>query len=185
MPVSFAVNKIYAGSANANNLFTVAMRLFAAGFANDGINGFDYLYPIFSGTGDRYAVTLGMMNFAATLLGLAGIAFAIYRIVTLAKNKAETEEYASVVIPLAGFVLSLVTAAFAGGAVAFVLLANVFAFILVSGGGELFIKEGEKQAKAVFVIKIVSLVLLVLCFALTSVFTFSVPLPAAFMTKLF
>ena len=88
-------------------------------------------------------------------------------------------------IPLAGFVLSLVTAAFAGGAVAFVLLANVFAFILVSGGGELFIKEGEKQAKAVFVIKIVSLVLLVLCFALTSVFTFSVPLPAAFMTKLF
>lgn len=185
MPVSFAVNKIYAGSANANNLFTVAMRLFAAGFANDGINGFDYLYPIFSGTGDRYAVTLGMMNFAATLLGLAGIAFAIYRIVTLAKNKAETEEYASVVIPLAGFVLSLVTAAFAGGAVAFVLLANVFAFILVSGGGELFIKEGEKQTKAVFVIKIVSLVLLVLCFALTSVFTFSVPLPAAFMTKLF
>ena len=102
---------------------TISLRLPCAcsrrALQNDGINGFDYLYPIFSGTGDRYAVTLGMMNFAATLLGLAGIAFAIYRIVTLAKNKAETEEYASVVIPLAGFVLSLVTAAFAGGAVAF------------------------------------------------------------------
>ena len=185
LPVSFAVNKIYAGSASASNLFTIAFRLFAAGFASDGISGFNYLYPIFTGTGDRYAVTLGMMNFAATLLGLVGIAFAIYRIVTLAKNKAEIKEYASVIIPLAGLVLSLVTGAFAGGAVAFILLANLFAFVLVSGGGELFIKEGAKQAKAVFIIKIVSLVLLALCYALTAVFTFSIPLPASFMTKIF
>ncbi|MBD5636857.1 MAG: phospholipid carrier-dependent glycosyltransferase [Clostridia bacterium] len=185
LPVSFAVNKIYAGSASASNLFTIAFRLFAAGFASDGISGFNYLYPIFTGTGDRYAVTLGMMNFAATLLGLVGIAFAIYRIVTLAKNKAEIKEYASVIIPLAGLVLSLVTGAFAGGAVAFILLANLFAFFLVSGGGELFIKEGAKQAKAVFIIKIVSLVLLIACFALTAVFTFSIPLPASFMTKIF
>ena len=185
LPVSFAANKIYTGSAGAANLFIVAFRLFAAGFASDGISGFNYLYPIFTGTGARYAVTLGMMNFAATLLGLVGIAFAIYRIVMLAKNKAEMKEYASVIIPLAGLVLSLITAAFAGGAVAFVLLANLFAFALVSGGAELFEKEGAKQAKAVFIVKIVALVLLVLCFALTAVCTFSVPLPASFMTRIF
>ncbi len=185
LPVSFAVNKIYAGSASASNLFTVAFRLFAAGFASDGISGFNYFYPIFTGAGDRYAVTLGMMNFAATLLGLVGIAFAIYRIVMLAKNKAAWSAYTSVLIPLAGLVLSLVTGAFAGGAVAFVLLANLFAFALVSGGGELFKEEGEKPAKAVFIVKIVALVLLAVCFALTAVFTFSIPLPASFMTKIF
>ncbi|MDE6411158.1 MAG: phospholipid carrier-dependent glycosyltransferase [Clostridia bacterium] len=187
LPVSFATIKIYDGtfSGTSPNVFKVAFRLFAAGFASDGICGWNYIYPIFTGTGERYAVTLGIMNFAATLLGLIGLMFAIYRIVTLVKNKAAIGEYASVIIPLAGLVLSLVTGAFAGGAIAFVLLANLFAFMLVSGGDELFAKEGAKQAKAAFIIKTVSLALLALCFALTAVFTFSIPLPASFMAKIF
>lgn len=187
LPVSYATIKIFDGTFEgaSPNIFKVAFRLFAAGFASDGICGWNYLYPVFTGTGEHYAVTLGIMNFAATLLGLAGLAFAVYRIVTLAMRKSALEEYASVVIPLAGLVLSLATGAFAGGAVAFVLLANLFAFMLVSGGDELFAKEGTKQAKAAYIVKIVALVLLVLCFALTAVFTFSVPLPAAFMTKIF
>lgn len=187
LPVSYAVDKIYDGiSGTSPNVFTVAYRLFAAGFKGDtAVSGWNYLYPIFTGTGERYAVTLGIMNFAATLLGLLGIAFAIYRIVTLALKKAGIGEYANVVIGLAGLALSLVTGAFAGGSVAFVLLGNLFAFMLVSGGGELFREEGEKQAKAVFIVKAVALALLIACFALVAVFTFSVPLPATFMTKLF
>lgn len=186
IPVSYATNKIYNGLVGSPNLFTVAWRLFAAGFTGkNAVSGWNYLYPIFTGTGERYAVTLGVMNFAATLLGLLGIAFAVYRIVTLALKKASVGDYVNVIVPLAGLVLSLVTAAFAGGAIAFVLLANLFAFALVAGGGELFKEEGAKQAKAVFVVKIVALVLLIACFALLAVFTFSVPLPAAFMTKIF
>lgn len=186
LPVSYATNKIYNGIASSSpNVFTVAWRLFAAGFGGVDASGWNYLYPIFTGAGERYAVTLGIMNFAATLLGLLGIAFAVYRIVRLAMRKAAFAEYASVLIPLAGLALSLVTGAFAGGSVAFVLLANLFAFALVSGGGELFGQEGTKQAKAVFISKIVALALLVICFALVAVFTFSVPLSATFMTKLF
>lgn len=186
IPVSYSTNKIYNGLVGSPNLFKVAWRLFAAGFAgNNAVSGWNYLYPIFTGTGERYAVTLGVMNFAATLLGLLGIAFAVYRIVTLAGNRAPAQEYAGVIVPLAGLVLSLVTASFAGGAVAFVLLANLFAFALVAGGGEVFRAEGEKREKAVTIVKIVALVLLIACFALLAVFTLSVPLPAAFMTKIF
>lgn len=186
LPVSYAANKIYYGIADASpNIFKVAYSLFAAGYKGPDASGWNYLYPLFTGAGERYAVTLGVMNFAATALGLLGIAFAVYRIVKLVKSKAAPLAYSNVAIPLAGLVLSLVTAAFAGGSVAFVLLANLFAFALVSGGGELFKEEGEKQAKAVFVVKAVALALLVVCFALVAVFTFSVPLPAAFMTKIF
>lgn len=185
LPVFYAADKIYYGIASPN-LFVLAFQLFAAGFkGNAGVSGWNYLYPIFTGTGDRYAVTLGVMNFAATLLGLVGIALAVYFIVVLAKRKAPLREYARFIVPLAGIVISLITAAFAGGAVAFVLLANLFAFALVSGGAEFFKEEGEKQAKAVVVVKSVALALLIACFALLAVFTFSVPLPAAFMTKIF
>ena len=185
LPVSYAANKIYNGIASASpNLFQVAFRLFAAGFSGDK-SGWNYLYPVFTGAGESYAVTLGIMNFTASLLGLVGIALAIYRIVLLAQNKAPFKSYLSVLIPCAGLVLSLVTAAFAGGSVAFVLLANLFAFMLVSGGGEQLAQQGEKQAKAVFIVKIISLVLLALCFGLLAVFTFSVPLPAAFMANFF
>lgn len=184
LPVFYAADKIYNGVVGtSSNVFKIAWRLFAAGFTGDGASGFNYLYPIFTGAGERYAATYGIMNFAASLLGLCGIAFAIYRIVTLAKKKAKIEDYYGVIVPLAGMVLSLVTAAFAGGSVAFVLLANLFAFTLVSGGAESFAQEGAKRARAVFIIKIVALVLLILCFALTAVFTFSIPLPAAFMQR--
>ena len=186
LPVSYATNKIYNGITGAGpNLFEIAYKLFAAGFKGWDASGWCYYYPIFTGAGDRYAAALGIMNFAATLLGLVGIVFAIYRIVILAKNKVAFKEYMSVLVPCAGLVLSLVTATFAGGAVAFVLLANLFAFMLVSGGGELFAMEGEKQAKAVFIAKIISLVLLLACFGLLAVFTFSIPLPASFMAKFF
>lgn len=183
LPVFYAADRIYNGVVvTSSNLFKIAWNLFAAGFTRD-ISGWNYLYPIFTGTGELYAATYGMMNFAASLLGLCGIAFGIYRIVTLAMKKAKLTDYYSVIIPLAGMALSLVTAAFAGGSVAFVLLANLFAFMLVSGGAELFAEEGAKRAKAVFIIKIAALVLLVCCFALTAVFTFSVPLPAAFIQQ--
>ena len=186
LPVSYATNKIYNGITGVGpNLFRIAYTLFTAGFASDGINGWNYFYPIFQGAGDTYAVTLGVMNFAASLLGLVGIAFAIYRIVVLARNKVAFKEYMSVLVPCAGLVLSLVTASFAGGAVAFILLANLFAFMLVSGGAELYALEGEKQAKTVFIVKTVSLVLLAVCFALLAVFTFSIPLSATLLAKFF
>ena len=189
LPVSYAANKIYFGITGASpNLFRVAFILFAAGFMGilwGGGSGWNYFYPIFTGTGDSYAVTLGAMNFAATLLGLLGIAFAIYRIVILAKNKVAFKEYMSVLVPLIGLALSLETALATGGSVAFILLAHLFAFALISGGAELFAMEGDKAKKAVFVTKIVALVLLVVCFDLLAVFIFSFPLPAWFMTKLF
>ena len=184
LPVSYAANKIYNGIAGTSpNLFQVAFKLFAAGFSGDA-SGWNYLYPIFKGAGESFAVTLGIMNFAASLIGLVGIALFIYRVVMLAKNKAPFNSYLSVLIPCAGLVLSLVTASFAGGSVAFVLLANLFAFMLAAGGGEKLAQQGEKQAKAIFIVKIISLVLLALCFGLLAVFTFSIPLPATFMEKL-
>lgn len=185
LPVSYAANKIYNGITGASpNLFKVAFNLFSAGFHRDA-SGWNYLYPIFTGTGDRYGMTLGVMNFAASLLGLVGIALAIYRIVVLIKHKVEFKEYMSVLVPCAGLVLSLVTGAFAGGSIAFILLANIFAFILVAGGAELVAMESDRAAKAVFALKIVALVLLLVCFGLLAVFTFSVPLPAWFFKKLF
>lgn len=184
IPVFYAADKIYNGIANPN-LFTIAFQLFSAGFkGNAGTSGWNYFYPILTGEGGR-AVTLGVVNFTATLLGLFGIALAIYFIVALAKRKAPIEEFVKFIVPLAGLLLSLATAAFAGGAIAFVLLANLFAFALVSGGAELFEKEGKKQATATFIVKIVALVLLIACFALVAAFTFSIPLPATIATKLF
>ncbi len=194
LPVTYAVDKIYNGVVGDNsNFFKIAYTLFAAGFAGGGQSGFNYFYRIFTGTGERYAVTLGVMNFAATLLGLLGIAFAIYRIVMLIKTKASYEHYVSVVMPLVGMILCLVTAAFAGGAVAFVLLSNLFAFLLISGGGESVVKElGAVDTKGALVAKrtvtgvlIAAYSLLAVCFALLFVFTFSIPLPASFMAKIF
>lgn len=184
LPVFYAADKIYNGVVGtSSNLFVVAYKLFAAGFKGPDPSGWNCFYPVFSGTGDYYAFTLGTVNFAALLLAVAGIAFAIYRFVALSKKNAPFAEYLSTLIPLSAMLLSFVTAAFAVGSIAFVTAGYLFGFILIAGEGELFAQEGERQAKAVYIVKIVSLALLAVCFALLIPFTFSIPLPAAFMGK--
>lgn len=184
LPVLYAADKIYNGVVGtSSNLFVIAFRLFSAGFKGPDPSGWNCFYPIFAGSGEYYAITLGAINFAAVLLAIAGIAFAIYRFVVLFKRNAEFGEYMPALVPLTCMLLCFVTAAFAGGSVAFVLAGYLFGFILIAGQGELFAQEGEKQANAVYIVKIVSLVSLAVLFALFAVFTFSIPLPAAFIGK--
>ena len=196
LPVSYAVDKIYNGVVgNSSNFFRIAYILFTAGFARGATeqSGWNYFYHIFTGTGERYAVTLGVVNFAATLLGALGIIYAVYRIVRLVLAGAKAEHYAPAVVPLIGMILCLITASFAGGSVAFVTLSNLFAFLLIAGGSVSLPKElGASENHSALVAKrtvtgvlIALYSLLVICFALLAVFIFSIPLPASFMAKFF
>jgi len=183
LPASYAVVKLYSDpAASSMNLFTVAWKLFANGFTGSGGENFAFFFRTFTGSGSLYAVTLAAINPAALLAGLAGIAFAIYRIVKIVKNKEGTDALLRVVLPLAGIVLCLVTAAFAGGGVAFVFGAYVFAFLL-AGGGRAWL--AETNAKAEKIVCGVVFALLSVLFGLYAVFTFSVPLSQAFIAKIF
>ena len=75
-------------------------------------------------------------------------------------------------------------AAFSGGAFGFLLLGCVFAFALCAGGAETLLKN-EKTAKGAKIAIWTTFGLLCAVFLLFAVFTFSVPLPQTFMTKLF
>lgn len=189
LPASFALVKIYDNPAQPSlSIFTLAWKAFSGGFTRSA-GTWDLFATVFAGSGERYAVTGICVNAAAALAGLCAVAFAVYRIVRLylmkERSRDDRAELRGIAIPLAGVVLSLVTAAFAGGGLAFVFSAYAFAFILAAGGLKKLSETGDGGAKAAKIVTVVALVLLVLCFLLFAVFTFSVPLPASFMTKIF
>ncbi len=190
IPLYSPYMRLYSAGSEAS-IFTLAWNAFAGGFVgtNPGAmhSAWDLFYDIFTGTGTTYAVTAAAVNAVAAAAGILGIAFAVWRIVAvICSKKLEKEqrtELRRVLVPLAGLALSLIMTAFGGGALAFLVLAYVFAFALAAEG--LVFLWGSKYHTAVKIVSIVGLVLLVAVFALYSIVTFSVPLPASFMAKIF
>ena len=193
LPASFAYVKMYDNPAAPSlNIFTLAWKAFAGGFVGkNAANDFGLFYQAFAGSGSAYAVTGICINAVAALAGLFGLGFAVYRLIVLLKTKAGGKEFRAelraVAIPAAGLLLALVStlvAAFSGGAFGFLLLGCVFAFALCAGGAETLLKN-EKTAKGAKIAIWTTFGLLCAVFLLFAVFTFSVPLPQTFMTKLF
>lgn len=175
LPVYLTVTKLYRLS--GANVFTVGIKAFAGGFAGAAQDGavWSILYTVFSGAGDRYAVTLVAMNVIAALAGLFGIGFAVYRIVAVAQGKAEKTELASVLIPLGALAVSLIVSSFARGTLAFHMLAYLFAFVLAAGGAVHFTAREGKIGKAAKIVCITAIALLAVCFLIAVPFTFSIP----------
>ena len=193
LPASFAYVKMYDNPAAPSlNIFTLAWKAFAGGFVGkNAANDFGLFYQAFAGSGSAYAVTGIYINAVAALAGLFGLGFAVYRLIVLLKTKAGGKEFRAelraVAIPAAGLLLALVStlvAAFSGGAFGFLLLGCVFAFALCAGGAETLLKN-DKTAKGAKIAIWTTFGLLCAVFLLFAVFTFSVPLPQTFMTKLF
>ena len=185
IPVSYAFVKLYSTPSNTSmNLFTVAWKAFSNGFTGSAGANYNFFLKTFAGAGSVHAVTIASINPMALLAGLCGVAFAIYRIVTVIKNRLGTGELVRVVVPLTALVLCIVCATFAAGGVVFVLGAYVFAFALVGCGTQTLAATGGKAQKAVKIASIVSLALLIALFGLYAVFTFSIPLPEALLAKI-
>lgn len=189
LPVYYVAIKIFDNPASpTSNIFYLTSKLFAGGFAGANVlaegNPWLPVYYLFRGTGETYAVTALVMNGVAALAGLAGIAFAIYRIVMICKNgEGFGEAFVSVVLPLVGIAVSLIVAIFAKGAMAFILLAYLFAFLLAAGAAEFFGGAEGKVGKAAKIVCITGIVMLAVGFLLFAIFTFSLPLPAGFMNR--
>ena len=194
LPASAAYMRLYDNPAAPTlNVFSVAWKAFAAGFTGSGMlssspSAWNLFYETFHGAGDPYAVTLAVVNVAALVTALGGIVYAVWSIVTILikgeKSKEDKRELRGAVIPLAGLVLSLVTASFAGGGLAFILTAYLFGFALCAGAVRRFTEAEGKIGKICKVTAIVGIVLLAVVFALFAVFTFSIPLPASLMGSL-
>lgn len=191
LPVYSPLLKFYEGSASAANMFALGWKAFAGGFV--GVNelggmpsAWNIFYIIFKGAGESYAVTAAVINAAAAVCGLIGLAFAVWRLVVICKNFGEgKKELRRIIVPLAGLAVSLVTASFGGGALGFVFLAYIFSFMLAANAADFGMALEEGKGKAAKAVSIAALVLTLVCFALFAIFTFSVPMPAGFMAKFF
>ncbi len=172
------------------NIFSVAWKTFAGGFAGTNAylmaGGFDVFYKIFRGDGLSYAVTAVAINPVALLAGAAGVFFGVRKLIVLLLSKERGREWRAglrgVVLLLAGLLLSLFTASVVKFATPFVVLAYIFAFLLAAQSYTAYRGNHERAVKAVGA---TALVLLIAAFLLFAVFTFSVPLPASFMTTIF
>ena len=189
LPVYYVAIKLYDNPASpTSNIFYLAAKLFAGGFTGANVfasdSAWSVVHYLFRGTGEWYAITAVVTNGVAALFGLAGIAYAVYRIVTLVKNKEGFgAAFVTVVTPLAGIVVSLLVAIFAKGAVAFTVLAYLFAFLLAAGAVKYFTEQEGKIAKTAKIVCVTGVVMLAIGFAIFAVFTFSLPLPASCMAR--
>lgn len=214
VPAYFAFVKLYDNIASpVMNVFGLGWRSFAGGFIGTTVapSAWNWFYLLFRGSGSRYAVTGVVMNCAAALAGAVGIVLAVVRIVKCilaAKKKtfgkSERTALRRTLVPLAGLVLSLVTASFAQGGLAFVALAYLFSFALAAeensnllvkekksapaeGDSDVLAKEqkAKKVKTAAVAVGWTVFALLVVLFGLFAAFTFSIPLPATLLTNLF
>lgn len=190
LPVYFNYVKLYDNPASPTlNIFALMWKAFAGGFTGSNLtsSAWSIFSVLFCGTGDPYAVTAAFVNPIAFVAGIFGIVYAVYRIVVILKNKKfGKEERAALrgaVIPLAGLVVSLIVASFAKGALAFTLLAYLFAFMLAAECVRRLTELEGNAGKTARACCIAGIVLLAVCFVVFAVFVFSVPLPASFMAK--
>lgn len=193
IPSYFAYLKAFDDpSAPAANVFTLFWRTFANGFTGSNTLGVDaspwaMFYPVFTGAGPLHAVTLAAVSPLAAVAGAAGLGFAVARFAIMLREKEDKKlrrtELRRVVLPFVGFALALVAASFAAGGPLFVLLANVFSYMLAANAYRA-LSEEEVTKKSAKIFGIVWTVLAAVLFALLAVFLFSVPLPEAFLAKL-
>ncbi len=188
LPVYLPYVKLYDNPNSPRlNLFQLMGKLFAGGFvgSNGGMCAYHPFYRIFAGAGSMYAVTAVVMNTAALLIGLLGVAYAVYKIVLVCTKKIEGKEgriaLRRAVIPLALIVIGAVFGSFGGGALAFIALVYIGMFALAA---ECVRDTCEREWKGQSAAKIcvwVGLGILCTVFLLFFVFTFSIPLPALFV----
>lgn len=186
IPTYYLAVKLFDNPASpSKNIFALAANFFAGGFvgANGSGSAWRVAYTVFTGTGSPYAVTSFVVNAFAGIAGLLGIAYAISRIVLIckARDREGKSELYKMSILLTGLAVCLITAAFARGGAAFIMLAYVFCFLLFAGAAKHYTEAEGKIGSAAKIVSIVGIVLLAVWFALTAVFTFSIPLPASFM----
>ncbi|MDE6676652.1 MAG: hypothetical protein K2K12_02945, partial [Clostridia bacterium] len=128
IPTYYLAVKLFDNPASPSlNFFTLGAQFFAGGFV--GVNGSPSAwfpaYTVFTGAGETFAVTSIVINVFAFLAGLAGIAYAIWRIIALCrsgKDFHQKAEFVNLTSLLGGIVICLITAIFAKGAIAFLLL---------------------------------------------------------------
>ncbi len=192
LPVYYPLVKFYDDPASpTSNVFSLGWKAFIGGFV--GVNelgsvpsAWSVFLTLFKGTGEAYAVTAVVINAVAAVCGLIGLAYAVYKIVTIARNFSEQGKDLRRIVPLVcGLVLSLIAAACGGGTLGFIFLAYIFSFMLAAYAADDCMKREGKAGLAAKIVTITALVLLLVCFALFAIFTFSVPLPASFMGKFF
>lgn len=185
LPASYAYVKLFHDPSAQIGILLLGWKAFAGGFTAGASGAFSPFLRTFIGTGEQYAVTAAVVNPVALIAALFGIVFAVYRIISLIAGKnfgRETRvQLRTLAVPLAGVVLSLITASFAGAA--FVFAAYCFAFVLAAVGLKTLGESGDKGRLAVKIILIAGLALLILCFLLFGVFTFSIPLPQSFIAQ--
>ncbi len=191
LPVYYPLIKFYDDpSAPTMNLFSVGWKAFLGGFVGKNVVGgmpsaWDPFYRIFVGTGEVRALTAAVINPIAALVGLFGLGYAIFKVVTIAKNfSVEGKELRRIAVPLAGLVVSLISAAFGGGALGFIFLAYIFAFMLAAYAAEDCMNLYGTAGKAAKIVSITALVLLAAVFMLLAILTFSVPVSAGFLGNL-
>lgn len=179
-------------AAPTRSIFYFLWVAFSGGFvgSNSGLelaSPFRFAYELYHGTGDMFAVTATgtVVGICAILLGLVG---AICTFIAIGRKKNLSAHNYAAFILLYGFVLALVTAFFAQSGLGFLFLAALFLFgyaalcFAENDSGE----EGEARTKSVpKAVAICGLALLVIWFLVCAVFTFSIPLPEAFMSIFF
>lgn len=179
-------------TASSANIFVLAANAFAGGFIGRNPGAFrsawDLFAVIFEGTGTQYAVTAIVVNAVAAVAGVFGIAFAAYRIIRILLNKqmgkAERSELRTYAVPLVGLLISLVPTFFGGGALAFLMLTYVFAFVLAAHAATSLTESNGKSATAAKACVWIGFALLIAVFALYAIFTFSIPVSSGLITKI-
>ena len=173
------------------NVFQIMAKLFAGGFTAANGAGCAYIpfYQLFAGTGSLYAVTLAVINPVALLAGLLGVAYAVYNVVLVLTKKLEGKDariaLRRAAIPFGLVVIGAICGAFGGGALAFIMLVYFGLFALASECVTALTQKEGKLQKTAKILTWVGLGLLCAVFFVFAVFTFSIPLPAAFMSSLF
>lgn len=189
LPMYFPYVKLYDNPADPQkSVFSFMWRAFCGGFT-----GSNYLtqpqsvwspfYILFKGTGTNFAVTAAgsLVAIASLVAGVAGAILVVLMLTRKMNEDGFREELISVLIPFIGLVLGLVTASFAQGGLAFMLLAYVCLFAIAAKATS---EEDEKYSKVVRILSVVCLFALAVCFGLFAVFTFSIPTGSGFMTGL-
>ncbi len=196
LPAYYPYVKLYDNPASPSlSLFALMWKGFAGGFVGVNAGGaaasaWDPFYVLLRGDGANYSFVWASLTGPVSLLVAAvGIAGAVWRAVALARrstlDKPTRAALRELIVPAAGLALSLIAAAFGGGAYGFVVLAYAFCFVLAAGA--LAHAEGlsGRTAAAAKAVTWVLVGLGVVWFALCFVFTTGLPLPSSLISAVF
>lgn len=180
LPMYFPYVKVLDNPANpSRNIFYFIWKAFSGGFVGQNYlalsqSAWNPFYLLFKGTGETFAVTAtgSLIAIGALLSGVIGAVLAILLLMSKLDDESFKKELTFLLIPVVGLVLGLVTATFAGGSLAFQLLAYLCLFAIAAKAAS---EENEKYAKTIKGLSIFCLFALAVCFGLFSVFTFSIP----------